>query len=116
MPINKTPLEAGNDRGGRDFTEAVKSARQLDVSVLACGNSLRSAGLEEKDLSPGIGVVPAAIAHIAQRQWNGRAYARLGSHSVFPTLAPCRRGSGKRGFCVIAGGAGKVTRFRRLLY
>ncbi|MEV8181458.1 DsrE family protein [Specibacter sp. NPDC078692] len=58
-------------------TEAVKSARQLDVSVLACGNSMRSARLEEKDLAPGIGMVPAAIAHLTQRQWDGWAYARL---------------------------------------
>jgi len=57
--------------------ETVKSARQMDVRVLACGNSMRSAGLEEKDLTAGIGVVPAAIAHLAQRQWDGWAYARF---------------------------------------
>ncbi|WP_240793750.1 MULTISPECIES: DsrE family protein [unclassified Arthrobacter] len=48
-------------------TEAVKSARQLDVRIFACGNSMRSAGLEEKDPAPGIGMVPAAIAHLARR-------------------------------------------------
>ncbi|MEO5314442.1 DsrE family protein [Pseudarthrobacter sp. CC12] len=58
-------------------TEAVKSARQLDVRILACGNSVRSAGLEEKDLAPGMGMVPAAITHLAQPQWGGWAYARL---------------------------------------
>ena len=58
-------------------TEAVNSARHLDVSILACGNSMRSAGLEEKDLAPGIDMVPAAISHLAQRQWDGWAYARL---------------------------------------
>lgn len=58
-------------------TETINGARQLDVSILACGNSMRSAGLEEKDLTPGIGSVPAAIAHLAQRQWDGWAYARL---------------------------------------
>lgn len=58
-------------------TEAVNSARHLDVSILACGNSMRSAGLEEKGLAPGIDMVPAAIPHLAQRQWDGWAYARL---------------------------------------
>lgn len=53
------------------------SARHLDVSILACGNSMRSAGLEEKGLAPGIDMVPAAISHLAQRQWDGWAYARL---------------------------------------
>ena len=57
-------------------TEAVKSAGQLDVSILACGNSMRAAGLEEKDLGPGVGMVPAAIAHLARRQWDGWAYTR----------------------------------------
>jgi len=57
-------------------TETVKSAQPLDVRILACGNSMRSAGLEEKDLGPGIGMVPAAIAHLARRQWDGWAYTR----------------------------------------
>ncbi|WP_431230697.1 DsrE family protein [Paenarthrobacter nicotinovorans] len=57
--------------------EAVNNARQLDVSIIACGNSMRSAGLEDKDLAPGIGMIAAAIAHLAQRQWDGWAYARL---------------------------------------
>lgn len=57
--------------------EAVNSARQLDVSILACGNSMRSAGLKDKELAPGIDIVPAAIAHLARRQWDGWAYARL---------------------------------------
>ncbi len=62
---------------GSPAAEAVSDARQLDVSILACGNSMRSAGLEEKDLTPDVGTVPAAIAHLAQRQRDGWAYARL---------------------------------------
>lgn len=57
--------------------EAITSAGELHVGILACGNSMRSAGLEDKDLAPGIGTVPAAIAHLARRQWGGWAYARL---------------------------------------
>lgn len=58
-------------------TEAVDHARELGVRILACENSMRSAGLEEKDLAAGVETVPAAIAHLAQRQWGGWAYARL---------------------------------------
>jgi intracellular sulfur oxidation DsrE/DsrF family protein len=62
---------------GSPAAEAVTDARQLDVRIIACGNSMRSAGLEEEDLIPDVGTVPAAIAHLAQRQWVGWAYARL---------------------------------------
>jgi uncharacterized protein len=58
-------------------TEAITNAGQLQVDILACSNSMRSAGMEDKDLTPGVGTVPAAIAHLARRQWDGWAYARL---------------------------------------
>lgn len=58
-------------------TEAITNAGQLDVGILACGNSMRSAGMDEKDLAAGVDMVPAAIAHLARRQWEGWAYARL---------------------------------------
>lgn len=57
--------------------EAITGSRQQDVRILACANSMRSAGLEKNDLASGVDVVPAAIAHLAERQWNGWAYARL---------------------------------------
>ncbi|HKU01908.1 MAG TPA: DsrE family protein [Arthrobacter sp.] len=62
---------------GSALDEALGDARQLGVQVLACGNSLRSAGLEASGLTPGVQTVPAAIGHLAQRQWDGWAYARL---------------------------------------
>jgi uncharacterized protein len=58
-------------------TEAITNPGQLHVDILARGNSMRSAGMEDKDLAPGVGTVPAAIAHLARRQWDGWAYARL---------------------------------------
>ncbi|MFT4471749.1 DsrE family protein [Arthrobacter sulfonylureivorans] len=57
--------------------ESISSTAQLDVRILACGNSLRSAGLAAEDLAPAVDTVPAAIAHLAQRQWGGWAYVRL---------------------------------------
>jgi uncharacterized protein len=57
--------------------EAITNAGQLDVGIFACGNSMRSAGMDDEDLAPGVGTVAAAIAHLAWRQWDGWAYARL---------------------------------------
>jgi intracellular sulfur oxidation DsrE/DsrF family protein len=62
---------------GSSVTAAVREALGTGMRLLACGNSLRSAGLEPPALTPGVGAVPAAIAHLAQRQWDGWAYARL---------------------------------------
>jgi len=62
---------------GTPATEAITNAGQLDIGLLACGNSMRSAGMDDKDLASGVGMVPAAIAHLARRQWEGWAYARL---------------------------------------
>ncbi len=47
------------------------------ITVYACENSLRSAGMESADLQPNVEVVPAAVSHIATRQFQGAAYIRL---------------------------------------
>ncbi|MEC5193367.1 MULTISPECIES: DsrE family protein [unclassified Arthrobacter] len=65
-------LAQGSESEG-DVSIAVASG----IRVLACGNSLRSAGVPAEGLLPGVEVVPAAIAHLAERQWNGWAYIRL---------------------------------------
>ena len=62
---------------GSGTGDAISGAVASGVRVLACGNSLRSAGLSVEDLLPGIEIVPAAIAHLAERQWDGWAYVRL---------------------------------------
>jgi intracellular sulfur oxidation DsrE/DsrF family protein len=58
-------------------SEAITHTRQLDVEILACANSMRSAGLDAEDFAAGVGTVPAAVAHLAGRQWQGWAYVRL---------------------------------------
>jgi intracellular sulfur oxidation DsrE/DsrF family protein len=45
--------------------------------VLACGNSLRSVGVEPEALFRDVTVVPAAVAHLATRQLDGWAYIRV---------------------------------------
>jgi intracellular sulfur oxidation DsrE/DsrF family protein len=47
------------------------------VRVLACGNSMRSVGLEPAELFRDVTVVPAAVAHLAARQLDGWAYIRV---------------------------------------
>ncbi|MGO2328052.1 DsrE family protein [Glutamicibacter arilaitensis] len=47
------------------------------ICITACANSLHAAGLAPDALVEGVAVVPAAIAHLAQRQHDGAAYVRL---------------------------------------
>lgn len=47
------------------------------VQVLACLNSLRSAGLAADQLHARVTTVPAAVAHLAMRQFDGWAYVRV---------------------------------------
>jgi intracellular sulfur oxidation DsrE/DsrF family protein len=49
----------------------------VPVRVLACGNSMRSVGLEPAELFRDVTVVPAAVAHLAARQLDGWAYIRV---------------------------------------
>jgi intracellular sulfur oxidation DsrE/DsrF family protein len=58
-------------------SEVISHARQLGVEVLACANSVRSVGLEAEDFAAGVGTVPAAVADLAERPWQGWAYVRL---------------------------------------
>lgn len=46
------------------------------VTFSACANTIRARGMDATDLHPAARIVPAAVAHIAQRQWAGWAYLR----------------------------------------
>ncbi|WP_237715261.1 DsrE family protein [Arthrobacter sp. TB 23] len=62
---------------GSEMTAEVAEVLERGLRVLACENSMRSAGVELDQLLAGVGVVPAATAHLATRQWEGWAYVRL---------------------------------------
>ncbi|WP_262106827.1 DsrE family protein [Arthrobacter sp. Marseille-P9274] len=62
---------------GPAAAEAGALAAESGTKVTACRNSLRTAGIDETSLPPGIAVVPAAVAHLAQRQFGGAAYIRI---------------------------------------
>lgn len=63
--------------GGSGFADEISAVLERQIRVLACGNSLRSAAVPPEQLLPGVAAVPAAIAHLASRQWEGWAYVRL---------------------------------------
>ncbi|MDJ0311661.1 DsrE family protein [Arthrobacter sp. H35-D1] len=55
----------------------VFDAQQAGIAVFACENSMRAAALDRENLLPGVGTVPSAVLHLAQRQWENWAYIRL---------------------------------------
>ena len=57
--------------------EAVAENLGPSISIYACGNSLQSAKIDPSTLHPKVKVAPAAVAHIARRQFDGAAYMRL---------------------------------------
>lgn len=57
--------------------EVLRTMREVRADVALCHNSLISLGLGQALVPPGVLVVPAAVAHLAQRQWQGWAYVRL---------------------------------------
>ncbi|ALE06682.1 hypothetical protein AL755_16470 [Arthrobacter sp. ERGS1:01] len=60
-----------------ELAAPVAAALGNGVAVLACENSMRSAGVDRGSLLPGVASVPSAVAHLAQRQWDNWAYARV---------------------------------------
>lgn len=62
---------------GSTLEDSISEALAKGIRILACGNSLRSLDILAEQLLPGVGLVPAAIAHLAMRQWEGWAYVRL---------------------------------------
>ncbi len=62
---------------GSAMAEDVGAAIRDGIAVVGCGNSMRSAIVDSSDLLPGVVSVPAAVAHLAQRQWQTWAYVRL---------------------------------------
>lgn len=65
-------LEAGSPLAGD-----VAGLERAGVGILACSNSLVSAGLDAARLMGGIAVASSAIGQVTQRQWLGWAYVRL---------------------------------------
>ena len=65
-------LATGSTLGG-----SISEALGQGIRIQACGNSLRSVELTPGRSCPGVSSVPAAIAYLATRQWEGWAYIRL---------------------------------------
>lgn len=54
--------------GDSPIKEAIINVRQLGVEILACANSLRSAGLEAAVLAVGIGTTVQRLVKVSHRE------------------------------------------------
>ncbi|GAA1345938.1 hypothetical protein [Arthrobacter roseus] len=59
------------------MAEVIGATIEGGIAVVGCGNSMRTSEINPSDLLPGVVSVPAAVAHLAQRQWQTWAYVRL---------------------------------------
>lgn len=64
-------------RGGSVLESELTAVGAVPVLVLACGNSMRSVELDADQLIRGVSTVPAAVAYLAARQFEGWAYIRV---------------------------------------
>ncbi len=60
----------------RSFSKRVKSLMTYDVEFIACGNTMRTLKIKEKDLLDGVEVVTAGIVELIERQLRGWIYIR----------------------------------------
>ncbi|PSL45538.1 hypothetical protein CLV51_104243 [Chitinophaga niastensis] len=61
---------------GNPFAEKVQSLQERSVQFLICRNTMNAHQLEVNQLLPSIEIVPAAIAHLVERQAAGWSYIR----------------------------------------
>lgn len=78
-----TPVELVAHGPGLDVALAtaahadqVRALLARGVTVAACANTMRSRELDSGALIEGVRVVPAGVAELARRQWQGWAYLR----------------------------------------
>jgi intracellular sulfur oxidation DsrE/DsrF family protein len=57
-----------------DEVPLIQKVQSEGVRVIACGRSLKSDGVKEADLAPGIAVVPFGAVYILERQKAGWQY------------------------------------------
>lgn len=62
---------------GSDFHHQVTELADGGIiGFSACANTMTARGVHAADLHPAARIVPAAVVHLAQRQWAGWAYLR----------------------------------------
>lgn len=66
---------ARDAEGAAELAEHVAGLEGL--TVLACRNALAAHDLPEDQLAAFVQVIPAGVAHCAERQWAGWAYVRV---------------------------------------
>nr|WP_246301455.1 DsrE family protein [Microbacterium immunditiarum] len=62
---------------GAGLDDEVLTALERRIEVVGCSNSMKRHDVRSDQLADGVGVVPSAIVHLAERQWAGAAYVRI---------------------------------------
>jgi len=57
--------------------QRMKTALDLGIEVAACGNTMKAKKVTEKDLYPGVKVVPGGIMEIMKKQEAGWTYIKI---------------------------------------
>jgi intracellular sulfur oxidation DsrE/DsrF family protein len=58
-------------------TNRMSDATKNGISILACGATMKAQNLTEKDLAPGVKVVPGGVVQIMMRQEAGWTYIKI---------------------------------------
>ena len=78
-PVEVLTNAAGLDLVMRDSADRVAVtdlAGTGTTTFLACANTMAGRAISSAELHPAARIVPAAVAHLARRQWAGWAYLR----------------------------------------
>lgn len=63
-------------KGDTNVRKRIEALMTYDVEFIACGNTMRTLHIDEKDLLDGIGFATAGIVEIIERQLRGYTYAQ----------------------------------------
>jgi len=60
----------------KEIAARVRSLMTYDVEFIACGNTMRTKGIEKEDLIEGVQIVTAGIVELVERDLKGWVYIR----------------------------------------
>jgi len=60
----------------KDIQKRVRSLMTYDVEFIACGNTMKTYGIDKKELLKGVEIVTAGIVELIERQRSGWTYIR----------------------------------------
>lgn len=63
-------------KNNKELAERVHALQDVGVEFLACGNTMTTKKIVTEDLIEGVGITPAGVVEIIERQKNGYIYIR----------------------------------------